>query len=131
MTQLHQIYKCNKCGNIVQILHNGNGSLVCCGEEMELQKEKVTDEGKEKHVPILESLPSMVCKGKDGIKVKIGSIPHPMSSDHYIEWIEIRTENKVGKRFLEADDLPEASFYLREEPKEIRCYCNIHGLWKC
>jgi len=66
MTQLHQIYKCNKCGNIVQILHNGNGSLVCCGEEMELQKEKVTDEGKEKHVPILESLPSILLWRRNG-----------------------------------------------------------------
>jgi len=130
MTKLNQIYKCNVCGNIVEVLHEGQGTLVCCNENMELQEEKTIEEGKEKHVPVLEVLPSNVCQGKDGVKIKIGSVPHPMEPDHYIEWIEIKTENKEGKKFLNPSDTPEAEFQLREEPKEIRCYCNVHGLWK-
>jgi len=87
MVELNQIYKCNVCGNIVEVLHAGEGALVCCGQPMELQIEKIKDEGKEKHIPIIEKMPANVCQGTDGVKIKVGEVPHPMDGDHYIEWV--------------------------------------------
>lgn len=124
MTELNQIYKCNVCGNIVEVLHAGEGELVCCNEPMELLKEKTQDEGQEKHVPVIE-------KTGEGIKVKVGETPHPMEEKHYIEWIEIKTnDRRVGKKFLKPGDNPEAEFNPRIEVQGARAYCNIHGLWK-
>ena len=124
MTKLNQIYKCNICGNIVEMVHTGAGELVCCGQPMELQKENVKkNEGNEKHVPVIEKTPQ-------GIKVKIGSNPHPMEKKHYIEWIEILANNKVYKQFLKPSDNPEAEFKINAEQITARTYCNIHGLWK-
>jgi len=131
MTQKNQIYKCEICGNIVEVLHNGAGELVCCGQPMKLIEEKVKDEGTEKHLPVIDMLPANICKESDGMKVKVGEIPHPMESEHYIEWIEIRTvNNKIGKRFLKPGDKTEAEFNTRSKVIEVRAYCNIHGLWK-
>lgn len=123
MTQIKQIYKCNICGNIVEVLHSGVGQLVCCGQPMELLKEKIEDVGQEKHVPVIE-------KTENGIKVKVGSIPHPMEENHYIEWIEIIVDGKSCRKFLKPKDQPEAEFELQGEKIEAREYCNIHGLWK-
>jgi superoxide reductase len=131
MIAKNQIYKCNICGNVVEVLTVGGGQLVCCGQPMELLEEKTGDEGKEKHVPVVEILPANVCQGKDGFKIKVGEIPHPMEDGHFIEWIEIKTKDgKVGKKFLKPGDRPEADFYTRMEILEIRAYCNVHGLWK-
>jgi len=123
MTELKQIYKCNICGNIVEVLHAGVGELVCCGQPMELLKEKTADVGLEKHVPVVERL-----DGK--IKVKVGSVPHPMEEKHYIEWIEIIADGKVYRRFLKPRDKPEAEFEVTAKKTVAREYCNIHGLWK-
>jgi len=123
MTQLNQIYKCNICGNIVEVLHEGEGQLVCCGQPMELLMEKTEDVGQEKHVPVIE-------KTETGIKIKIGSIPHPMEEDHYIEWIEIIADGKTYREFLKPGDKPEVEFDIRTEKIEAREYCNLHGLWK-
>lgn len=123
MAKLHEIYTCSSCGNIVQVVHEGGGTLVCCNEDMLLQKERTDDEGKEKHVPVLEQT-------DNGMKVKIGAVPHPMTKEHHIEWIEMIKEDKAGKHFLDPNGSPETIFPLKEEPKEIRCYCNLHGLWK-
>lgn len=131
MTQKNQIYKCEICGNIVEVLHNGKGELVCCGAAMRLVEEKTRDEGKEKHVPVFEKLPEDVCSGGDGIKVKIGEVEHPMNDDHYIEWIEVKTvDGKAGKKFLKPGDKAEAEFHTRAGIVEVRAYCNVHGLWK-
>ena len=131
MTQEKQIYKCNICGNIVEVLHSGAGELVCCGKPMELMKEKTEDDGLEKHVPVIEELPANVCRGKDGFKVKIGSAEHPMEENHYIEWIEIiASDGKTGKRFLKPGDKPESDFYTRKKILGARAFCNVHGLWK-
>ena len=123
MTEIKQIYKCNICGNIVEVLHAGAGELVCCGQPMELQKEKVEEEGKEKHLPVIE-------KTETGVKVKVGSVPHPMEEKHYIEWIEVIADGKSCRKFLNPDDKPEAEFEIKAEIIEARAYCNIHGLWK-
>ena len=123
MTELRQVYKCNICGNIVEMLHAGQGELVCCGQPMELQKEKTQDEGREKHVPVIE-------KTESGVKVKVGSVPHPMEEKHYIEWIEIIADGKVYRQFLKAGDKPDAEFMVKADSIEVREYCNVHGLWK-
>jgi len=123
MTQKNQIYKCEICGNIVEMVHEGAGELVCCGQPMKLQEEKISDEGQEKHVPIIEQT-------ENGVKIKIGSIPHPMEEKHYIEWIEIIVGEKVFKKFLKPNDAPEAEFRINAKNIIARAYCNIHGLWK-
>jgi superoxide reductase len=122
-TQLNQIYKCNICGNIVEVLHTGAGELVCCGQPMELRKEKTQDEGREKHLPVIK-------KTEEGIKVEVGSVPHPMEEKHFIEWIEIIADGQVYKTFLRPGAKPEAEFCIKAERIEVREYCNVHGLWK-
>jgi len=131
MTKRKQIYKCVVCGNIVEVLHEGTGELVCCGQPMDLQEEKMEDQEREKHVPVIEELPAEICRGKDGVVVKIGQVEHPMEDEHYIEWIEIITaDGKTGKKFLNPGSRPQAEFYTRKEVIGARTYCNAHGLWK-
>ena len=123
MTILKQVYKCNVCGNIVEVLHAGGGQLVCCGQPMELLQEKTTDAGLEKHVPVVEATDK-------GIRVKIGSMPHPMEKKHYIEWVEIIANGDIHRKFLKPGDKPEAEFEIRPQKAVAREYCTIHGLWK-
>ena len=122
MTEKLEVYRCNVCGNIVEVLHTGVGQLVCCGQPMELLKEKVQDEGNEKHVPVIE-------KTDKGIKVKVGSVPHPMEESHYIEWIEVIADGAAYRKFLKPGQAPEAEFEL-ESLDSAREYCSVHGLWK-
>ena len=123
MVERNQVYKCNVCGNIVGVLHAGGGELVCCGQPMELLDPKSQDDGLEKHVPVIE-------KTETGVKVKVGSVPHPMEESHYIEWIELIADGKVYLKFLKPGDAPEAEFEVNAETLIAREYCNIHGLWK-
>lgn len=122
MTERLQVYKCEICGNIVEVLHSGKGQLVCCGQIMKLMEEKAEDVGKEKHVPVIEKMDK-------GIKVKVGSIPHPMEEKHYIEWVEIITDSGLSRRFFKPGDKPEVEFETDTEKAKVREYCNIHGLW--
>src|SRR4030042_4264292 len=103
MVKLKEIYKCNVCGNIVEVFHAGDGTLVCCGQPMELLTEKLQDAGNEKHVPVIE-------KTVTGVKVKVGSIPHPMEEKHYIEWIELHADDAAYRKFLKPGEAPEAEF---------------------
>jgi len=123
MTELKQIYRCNICGNIVEVLHAGVGQLVCCGQPMELLTEKTEEMGLEKHVPVIK-------KTEKGMRVKVGSVPHPMEQKHYIELIEIIVDGRLYRKFLKPGDRPEAEFEITAEKIEAREYCNIHGLWK-
>jgi superoxide reductase len=123
MTKKLQIYKCEVCGNIVEMLHAGAGELVCCGQPMKLYRENTVDAAKEKHVPVIE-------KTAAGIKVKVGSIPHPMEEKHYIEWIEVIADGKAYRKFLNPGEAPEATFELQAEQVTAREYCNLHGLWQ-
>jgi len=123
MTKKLEVYKCEVCGNIVEVLHEGGGQLVCCGKPMVLQEIKTQEEGKEKHLPVIEKI-------ADGVKVKIGSVPHPMEENHHIEWISIDANGKVLRKFLKPGDAPEAEFKIAETVENARDYCNIHGLWK-
>ena len=123
MTAQKQICKCNVCGNIVEVLHAGQGELVCCGQPMELLQAKTADEGKEKHVPVIET-------SDKGVKVKVGSVPHPMEEKHYIEWVEVITDGDGCRQFLKPGDKPEAEFDIKSKKVAAREYCNIHGLWQ-
>jgi len=127
MTQRLQVYKCEICGNIIELLHEGKGELVCCGKPMKLFVENTVDAAREKHVPVVE-------KVAGGIKVKVGSVPHPMEQKHSIEWIEIIVDNRAYRQFLNPDNVPEALFPLDDNQITAqitaRAYCNIHGLWK-
>ncbi|MFH1239755.1 MAG: desulfoferrodoxin [Candidatus Diapherotrites archaeon] len=122
MTKLNEIYKCNVCGNIVEMLHAGAGQLVCCGQPMQLQKENSVDASKEKHVPVIEEV-----NGK--IKVKIGSEPHPMTQEHYIEWVELVADGKSIRKHLKPGMPPETMFCKIADNLTVRAYCNLHGLW--
>ena len=118
MTNQKEVYKCEICGNIVEITHAAGGQLVCCGQPMKLMSENSVDASVEKHVPII-----------NGKKVSVGSIAHQMEEKHYIEWIEAESEKgEISKIFLKPGDMPEATFSFK--PKKARAYCNLHGLWK-
>ncbi len=124
MTQVLQVYKCELCGNIVEVLHAGEGALVCCGQPMTLIKENTVDASKEKHVPVIE-------KQATGYLVKVGSIPHPMEEKHYIEWVELTAAGVVYRKMLKPGDKPEAFFAVTAAATvSAREYCNLHGLWK-
>lgn len=126
MTKLLQVYKCDVCGNIVELLHTGIGTLVCCGQPMELKEEKTEEEGTEKHLPVVEPM-------EGGVNIKVGSISHPMEDKHHIEWIEVITKKneRTCKIFLLPGSAPEAFFPVNEgDVLSVRSYCNIHGLWK-
>jgi len=123
MAKKLEIYKCMKCGNIVEVLHGGQGELVCCGEPMKLFVENTVDAAKEKHVPIIEKIDG-------GYKVKVGSVAHPMEEKHYIEWIELLAGETALRAFLNPGQAPEATFKTNATQVSAREYCNLHGLWK-
>jgi superoxide reductase len=123
MAERLQIYKCEVCGNIVEVLHGGAGELVCCGEPMKLYEENVTDAAVEKHVPVSEP-------AEHGLKVSVGSVAHPMEEEHYIEWIEVVADGKAYREFLKPGDAPEATFCVDADDVTLREYCNVHGLWR-
>lgn len=121
--EITDIYRCSVCGNMVELVHAGNGELVCCGQPMQRLKENTTDASLEKHVPLIE-------KTNDGIRVKVGSIAHPMEEKHYIEWIEVIAGGRVCRHFLKPGQAPEADFCLEGTELTAREYCNLHGLWR-
>lgn len=125
MTELNQVYKCEICGNMVEVVHASGGQLVCCGKPMTLVTENSVEASTEKHIPVIER--------KDGeVLVQVGSVAHPMLEEHHIEWIELITENRVYRKYLKAGDEPKASFKLCNSVTTftVREYCNLHGLWK-
>jgi superoxide reductase len=123
MTERLQVYKCEVCGNIVEMLHAGAGELVCCGAPMKNYVENTVDAAKEKHVPVVEKIAG-------GFKVKVGSVPHHMEEKHYIEWIEVIADGKAYREFLQPGQAPEATFMIQAEKVVAREYCNLHGMWK-
>jgi superoxide reductase len=123
MAKKLEVYKCEVCGNIVEVIHEGDGELVCCGQPMKLFVENTVDAAKEKHVPVIE-------KTADGFKVKVGSVTHPMEEKHYIEWIELIADGVAYRKFLKPGEAPEAVFCIDAKQITAREYCNLHGLWK-
>jgi superoxide reductase len=123
MTKKLQVYKCNVCGNIVEVLHEGVGALVCCGEPMKLMQENTTDAAQEKHVPVME-------RADHGVMVRVGALPHPMEPQHYIEWVELISDGNAYRQFLEPGQNPQVVFPVNTGKElTVREYCNVHGLW--
>jgi superoxide reductase len=119
-----QIYRCNTCGNMFELIMVGGGSPTCCGSELELLSDAPKDVGAEKHIPIIE-------KTASGVKVKVGSVPHPMEETHYIAWIEIITDKETQRAFLKPGEAPEADFMIDDTSNLIaKEYCTVHGLWR-
>jgi superoxide reductase len=124
MTQLRELYRCEICANVVEIAHEGATSLVCCGQPMGKLDAKTQDEGKEKHVPVIEETECCV-------KVKVGSAEHPMEEKHYIKFIEVLTKNQVLRAELKPGQKPEADFCVaKSDIIEVREFCTVHMLWK-
>jgi superoxide reductase len=113
----NKLFRCEICGNIVELLHEGKGQLVCCGKPMALLEENTTDGATEKHVPVIENN-----------RVRVGIIDHPMEEEHYIEWIEATDGKEISRVFLKPGQKPIAEFSF--EPISAKEYCNLHGLWK-
>lgn len=123
MPERMEVYKCELCGNIVEVLTAGGGELVCCGAPMGLMSENTTDAAVEKHVPALE-------KKANGWQINVGSVDHPMTDAHYIEWIELSVNGTVYREYLAPGDKPAALFPVTDDNVTVRAYCNLHGLWK-
>ncbi len=123
MAERLEVYRCEVCGNIVEVLHGGAGELACCGQAMVLLKENTVDAATEKHVPVIEKI-------EGGYKVKVGEVAHPMEEKHYIEWIELVADGNAYRRFLEPGQAPEAVFMVEASQVTAREYCNLHGHWK-
>jgi len=123
MIAKNSVYKCEVCGNIVEVLHVGGGELVCCGKPMKELTENTVDASKEKHIPV-------VTKTETGYKVSVGSVQHPMEEKHFIEFIELIADGVSYKKYLKPGDVPEAEFCVKASSVTVREYCNMHGLWK-
>lgn len=123
MTERLQIYKCEICGNIVEVVHGGQGELVCCEKPMKLLEEQTADMAKEKHVPVVEAT-------DDGVTVKVGSIPHPMEAEHYIEWVQLISGDNAYRIFLKPGGAPQGTFKVLKGDLKAREYCNVHSLWR-
>lgn len=123
MTVKNQIYKCEECGNVLVVVHGQGAHPVCCNQDMTLLEEKTADAATEKHVPVIE-------KTAAGYRVTVGSTLHPMTDAHYIEWIELSTDDKTYRQYLKPGDQPVAEFAIQAGTVTAREYCNVHGLWK-
>lgn len=123
MVSRNQIYRCNTCGNLVEVLHAGGGKLVCCGAPMALLVENTVDAAHEKHVPVAE-------QSCGGVRVTVGSVPHPMQEEHLIEWVELLTDGQVQRTYLVPGQPPIVQFEAQTKDFTVREYCNLHGLWK-
>jgi len=121
MTEKNEVYKCSICGNMVEIVHEGAGQLVCCNKPMDLQKENTTDAATEKHVPV-------ITKTENGATIRVGSVDHPMTDEHHIEWIEATIGNKTIRKYLAPGEEP--VMQTCGNVTSARAYCNLHGLWK-
>ena len=123
MTKKREIYLCATCGNMVEVVTEGAGQLVCCGKPMKLLVKNGIDASYEKHVPLVEKI-------EGGYKVTVGGSAHPMTESHYIEWIELHTPSSVLRHNLKPGCEPEALFMTSEKVVCARAYCNLHGLWR-
>lgn len=124
MTTLYAIYTCPVCGNRVEIVHEGAGQLVCCGQPMQLQEAGTSDGAAEKHVPVVEKM-------EGGFLVKVGSIEHPATPQHHIEWIEIIYKDGTSlRKYIPVGEKPQAFFAVDDGHFIAREYCNLHGLWQ-
>lgn len=119
-----KFYICEKCGNIVGMIHSSGAPLVCCGQKMTELKAGVVEASHEKHIPV-------VLATEESVKVVVGSVLHPMTEEHSIEWIYLETDKGGQRKCLAPGESPEVVFALHgEKPIAVYAYCNLHGLWK-
>ncbi len=123
MAKRYEVYKCNVCGNVVEVMTGADGALACCGEDMKLLSENTVDAAVEKHVPV-------VSNSAEGLLVNVGSVDHPMTDEHFIEWIEVIAGETTYTAFLKPGDKPQACFPKLDGQLTVRAYCNLHGMWK-
>jgi superoxide reductase len=123
MSSDRKFYRCSICGNIVGLINDGGGELVCCGQPMNLLLANTSDGAKEKHVPV-------GIRQGDFLHVTVGSIAHPMMESHYIQWICVAQSGRTQRAALQPGESPEADFAIMDGPVTIYDYCNLHGLWK-
>jgi len=123
MIRRNQMYKCEHCGNIVEVVQGGGPKVRCCGQAMTFLEENSQDAAQEKHVPVVEEV-------EGGILVKVGEVAHPMTDEHWIPWIEVIQGETTLRKYLLPGDKPEAFFAGVTGPVVARAYCNLHGNWK-
>jgi len=123
MTEQLGIYKCEKCGNIVEVLHASKPPMSCCNQLMTILTENSVDAAKEKHVPVIEKI-------EGGYLVKVGSVAHPMEEKHFIEWVELNADGMVYRKFLKPGETPQAIFLTDAQNVTAREFCNLHGFWR-
>ena len=123
VTEQFGIYKCLHCGNVVKVLHPAAGELICCSSAMRHMRENTVDAAQEKHLPQLS-------RTESSLTAQVGSIPHPMEEQHYIEWIELLEEGRLCRQLLAPGQAPRASFSDAQPPAAVREFCNLHGLWR-
>jgi len=123
MAQRSDVFKCDKCGLIVEAVHSAAGSPSCCGEPMKLRVANTEDAVQEKHVPVVSAV-------DEGTRVDVGSVMHPATAEHFIEWIEVIRDGRVIRQYLSPDEAPSAVFCGCVQDGSARAYCNLHGLWK-
>lgn len=116
-------YRCELCGNVVAVIKAGGGKLICCGQQMKKLEANSTDAAQEKHVPV-------AVKENGKLIVKVGSVTHPMTAEHHIEWIAVATEDKLELMHLYPEMEPKAEFAVPDGKATVYAYCNLHGLWK-
>lgn len=123
MAKRLDVYRCDLCGHIIEVVRKGEGTLVCCEQNMTLLTENTQDAAVEKHVPVIEIK-------EDGVKVTVGKVAHPMAEEHYIQWIEVIVDGRICRAWLKPGDAPEAFFKVKGSSITAREYCNLHGHWK-
>ena len=124
MANNNKFYICEKCGNIVGMIHSSGVNPHCCGQKMSVLEAGVVEASREKHIPEVE-----VLEGR--VRVTVGSVLHPMAEEHSILWVQLETDKGVQRKNLEVGKAPVVEFALAEEkPVAVYAYCNLHGLWK-
>ena len=120
----NRFYICEKCGNIVGMIHNGGVPMMCCGQKMAKLEAGVVEASLEKHIPVVAVEGNIV-------RVNVGSVTHPMSEEHHIAWVYLQTNRGGQRKCLDVTGAPEVTFALADEtPVAVYAYCNLHGLWK-
>ena len=120
----NKFYICEKCGNIVGMIHNGGVPMMCCGQKMAKLEAGVVEASHEKHIPV-------VTVEGNTVRVNVGSVTHPMSEEHHIAWVYLQTNRGGQRKCLDVTGAPEVVFALADEtPVAVYAYCNLHGLWK-
>lgn len=118
-----RFFVCEHCGNIIGVIHSAGVPMMCCGQKMTALIPNTTDAAGEKHLPI-------VTPSGELVEVSIGSVEHPMTEEHSILWIYLKTDRGGQRKCLKTNEVPKAVFAIREEtPLAVYAYCNLHGLW--